>query len=180
MAIGGATFWGGVFGFVCGLAAAGCANTTGSGAAAPLPATDHPLRGSPAPGFSLTARNGASANPSDHAGKVILIDFWATWCEPCRSSFPEYEALVARYRGRVVVLGISEDDEDQGIESFARETGASFPLAWDGDKSVAQLYQISTMPTLFIVDQQGLVRFVHAGFERGDERQISAAIDSLL
>jgi peroxiredoxin len=169
-----------LFGLVCGLgAAAGCANKAGPGAAAALPATDHPLRGSPAPGFSLRARDGASANPSDHAGKVLLIDFWATWCEPCRSSFPEYQELVTRYGGRVVVLGISEDDEDSGIERFAKETGASFPLAWDGDKSVAQLYQISSMPTLFIVDQQGLVRFVHSGFERGDEQQIGAAIDSL-
>ena len=67
-----------------------------------------------------------------------------------------------------------------GIERFAAETGVSFPLAWDADKSVAQTYQISGMPTLFIIDQRGLVRFVHAGFRPGDELQISAAIDSLL
>jgi peroxiredoxin len=155
-----------------------CAPKGGPGAA-PLPATEHPLRGSPAPDFRLPARGGASASPSDHAGKVVLVDFWATWCEPCRSSFPEYQALLARYPGRVVVLGISEDDEDQGIERFAEETGVAFPLAWDGDKSVAQSYQIDGMPTLFIIDQRGLVRFVHSGFRPGDEQQISAAIDSL-
>jgi cytochrome c biogenesis protein CcmG/thiol:disulfide interchange protein DsbE len=157
-----------------------CAPKGGPGAAAALPSTDHPLRGSPAPRFSLAARGGASASLDDHSGKVVLVDFWATWCEPCRSSFPRYQALLARYPDRVVVLGISEDDEDQGIDRFAQETGASFPLAWDGDKSVAQRYQISGMPTLFIIDQQGLVRFVHSGFRPGDEEQISAAIDSLL
>jgi peroxiredoxin len=78
------------------------------------------------------------------------------------------------------VLGISEDDEAAGIDGFARETGAAFPLAWDADKAVAQRYQINGMPTLFIIDQRGLVRFVHAGFRPGDEQQISAAIDSLL
>jgi cytochrome c biogenesis protein CcmG, thiol:disulfide interchange protein DsbE len=165
-----------------GLASLGsaCAPKGGPGAASPLPQTDHPLRGAPAPEFRLSARGGTSASPSDHGGKVVLVDFWATWCEPCRSSFPEYQALVARYQGRVVVLGISEDDEEAGIDRFARETGADFPLAWDGDKAVAQRYQIKGMPTLFIIDQRGLVRFVHAGFRPGDEQQISAAIDSLL
>jgi peroxiredoxin len=156
-----------------------CAPKGGPGAA-PLPATEHPLRGAPAPDFRLPARDGASASPGDHAGKIVLVDFWATWCEPCRSSFPEYQALLARYAGRVVVLGISEDDDEQGIDDFARDTGVAFPIAWDGDKAVAQRYRINGMPTLFIIDQRGLVRFVHSGFRAGDERQISAAIDSLL
>jgi cytochrome c biogenesis protein CcmG/thiol:disulfide interchange protein DsbE len=160
-------------------AGSSCTPKGGPGAVA-LPATDHPLCGSPAPEFSLRARSGASANSSEHSGKVVLVDFWATWCEPCRSSFPRYQALLARYAERVVVLGISEDDEAQGIDRFARETGVRFPLAWDEDKSVAQRYQISGMPTLFIIDQQGLVRFVHSGFRPGDDQKISAAIDSLL
>jgi peroxiredoxin len=157
----------------------GCAPKGGPGPA-PLPVTDHPLSGAPAPDFRLTARGGASASLGEHAGKVILLDFWATWCEPCRSSFPEYQALLARYADRLVVLGISEDDEEQGIDRFAEETAVRFPLAWDADKAVAQRYQITGMPTLFIIDQRGLVRFVHAGFRPGDEHQISAAIDSLL
>jgi peroxiredoxin len=162
-----------------GAAGLGCAPKGGPGAA-PLPVTDHPLSGAPAPDFSLKARGGASASLGEHAGKVVLIDFWATWCEPCRSSFPEYQALLARYADRVVVLGISEDDEEQGIDRFAEETAVRFPLAWDSDKAVAQRYQITGMPTLFIIDQSGLVRFVHAGFRPGDQHQISAAIDSLL
>lgn len=148
--------------------------------AAALPDTPHPLRGAPAPDFSLTARGGAPASPSAYAGKVVLLDFWATWCQPCRASFPEYQSLLASYGERVIVVGVSEDDEQDGIEHFAEETGALFPLAWDADKSVAQRYQISTMPTLFIIDGSGLVRFVHAGFRAGDEASIRAAIDSLL
>ena len=161
-------------------AAPSCAVQGGAGAASPLPPSSHPLSGAPAPDFSLSARGGRSASLGAHAGKVVLVDFWATWCEPCRSSFPEYQALLARYPDRVVVLGISEDDEQQGIDSFAQETGVQFPLAWDPDKTVAARYQISGMPTLFIIDQSGLVRFVHSGFRPGDERQISAAIESLL
>jgi peroxiredoxin len=176
----GAGCWLAALAFAGLVSVAGCAARGGAATAAPLPVTDHPLRGSPAPDFSLVARGGAAASLGAYAGKVVLVDFWATWCEPCRSSFPEYQALLGRYADRVAVLGISEDDEEQGIDRFADETGARFPLAWDGDKSVAQRYQISGMPMLFIIDQHGLVRFVHSGFRPGDEAQISAAIDSLL
>jgi cytochrome c biogenesis protein CcmG, thiol:disulfide interchange protein DsbE len=170
----------GTFGLLSGLmGAAGCTPRGGPGAAA-LPETEHSLRGAPAPDFSLAARGGENASPGAHAGKVVLIDFWATWCEPCRASFPEYQALLSEYSGRVVVLGISEDDEANGIDHFANETGVSFPLAWDPDKAVAQRYQITSMPTLFIVDGNGLVRYVHAGFRPGDEGLVRAAIDSLL
>jgi len=171
--------WGGLLVGLSGVAS--CTPRGGGGpAAASLPETEHPLRGAPAPEFSLPARGGASASPGAHAGKVVLVDFWATWCEPCRASFPEYQALLSQYAGRVVVLGISEDDEADGIDHFAAETGVSFPVAWDGDKGVAQRYQISSMPTLFIIDQNGLVRYVHAGFRAGDENMVRAAIDSLL
>ena len=152
---------------------------TGSGAAA-LPVTDHPLRGEPAPDFSLAARKGGAASLSAYAGRVVLVDFWATWCEPCRRSFPEYQALLDRHGDGVVVVGISEDDEDGGIDRFIEETGASFPVAWDGDKALAQRYRISNMPTLFIIDKNGLVRYVHAGFRPGDEAQVDAAIKSLM
>ena len=162
------------------LGAGACAPRGGAAPGAALPESPHPLRGAPAPEFSLTARGGAPASPAAYAGQVVLLDFWATWCQPCRASFPEYQALLASYGQRVMVVGISEDDEEDGIARFAEETGARFPLAWDADKSVAQRYQISGMPTLFIIDASGLVRYVHAGFRAGDEASIRAAIDSLL
>ena len=160
--------------------AVACTPPGATGGAAPLPVSDHPLSGAPAPDFKLTARSGQPTSLSAHAGQVVLLDFWATWCEPCRLSFPEYQALLGRYGDSVVVLGISEDDEDNGIDRFAEEAGARFPIAWDGDKAVAQRYQINSMPTLFIIDKSGLIRFVHSGFRPGDQQQISAAIDSLL
>src|SRR5690606_8064840 len=99
--------------FSLAFAAPACTPRGGGPGAAALPVSEHPLRGAPAPDFRLPARGGASASLSDHAGKVVLVDFWATWCEPCKVSFPEYQALLARYDGRVVVIGISEDDEDE-------------------------------------------------------------------
>jgi peroxiredoxin len=172
----------GVFGafFILLAASAACTPAgTGSGPAA-LPVTDHPLRGEPAPDFNLAARKGGPASLSAYAGRVVLIDFWATWCEPCRRSFPEYQALLGRHGDGLVVLGISEDDEDDGIDRFIEETGTTFPVAWDGDKTLAQRYRISSMPTLFIIDKNGLIRYVHAGFRPGDEASVDAAIKSLM
>jgi peroxiredoxin len=162
------------------LAGVACTPPGATGGAAALPVTDHPLNGAPAPPFSLAVRNGDRASVATYAGKIVLLDFWATWCEPCRASFPAYQALVSRSGDRLALLAISEDDEEQGIDRFAEETGVHFPIAWDADKSVAQSYQLSSMPTLFIVDKNGLVRFVHAGYHAGDEDKISAAVASLL
>jgi peroxiredoxin len=151
----------------------------GKGAA--TPSGNHPLVGKPAPEFSLPAQSGAKrASLESEQGKVVLVDFWATWCGPCKASFPKYEALAKKYSDGVAVIGIAEDDESDGIKAFAAETGATFPLAWDAEKSVAASYRPESMPTSFIVDKNGLVRFVHSGFRDGEEKEIEAQLKSLI
>jgi cytochrome c biogenesis protein CcmG, thiol:disulfide interchange protein DsbE len=157
----------------------GCA-TSGAGAAT-AGGADHPLIGNPAPAFDLPAQSGGKrATLPGAEGKVTLVDFWATWCGPCKASFPKYEALKQKYEGRVVFIGISEDEDADGIKGFAEETGATFPLAWDSGKGVASSYRPESMPTSFIVDKNGLVRFVHSGFRDGDEKEIASQLSSLL
>jgi thiol-disulfide isomerase/thioredoxin len=168
----------------------GCAAGAGSPGAAngadgsDLPkSTDHALLGAPAPDFSLPMQDAKGSRELGLAsadGKVRLIDFWATWCAPCKLSFPKYQQLQQRYGDRIAIFAISEDDDNQGIAGFAGETGASFPLLWDQSKAVSAGYSVEAMPTLFIVDQNGLVRHVHTGFHPGDEAQIDAVIASLL
>jgi cytochrome c biogenesis protein CcmG/thiol:disulfide interchange protein DsbE len=163
-------------GFSSSLLASACA-----GGGASSPGGNHPLLGNPAPDFSLPAQSGGSkAALAEGDGKVRLVDFWATWCGPCKASFPKYEALAKKYSDDVVIIGISEDDEADGIKDFATETGATFTLAWDKEKSVASSYHPETMPTSFIIDKKGLVRFVHAGFREGDEKDIEQELKSLL
>jgi peroxiredoxin len=161
-------------------ASIGCTPPVAGSGAAALPATDHPLRGEPAPDFNLAALGGARANLEGYAGRVVLLDFWATWCEPCRQSFPQYQKLLSQHAKDVIIVGISEDDDDKAIDRFVQETGAQFTVAWDGDKTLAQRYRINSMPTLFILDRNGLVRYVHQGFRPGDETPINNAIQSLL
>jgi peroxiredoxin len=166
--------------FACALALAGCQGAK-SGPSAQVPEGDpHPLVGSVAPTFDLPAQSGGErASLAAARGKVALVDFWATWCEPCRQSFPQFEALAKRYGGDLVVIGISEDDEPDTIADFAKDTGATFPLAWDKDKELAGQYRPEAMPTTYIIDRNGLIRVVHAGYHAGDERTIAEQVESL-
>ena len=125
-------------------------------------------------------RSGSRVSLEKAKGKIVLVDFWATWCAPCRASFPKYEALAKKYSSDVVILGISEDDEPDEIKEFAKETGVGFALAWDKDKGVASQYHPDAMPTSFIVDRNGLVRHVHGGFRDGDEQVLEGYIKELL
>lgn len=160
--------------------AAGLACAGGIGGAASSAGESHPLLGAPAPAFELREVGGARQSLAAHAGKVVIVDFWATWCQPCKQSFPIYQRLVDRFGGGLVVLGVSQDDDSQGIAAFGSETGARFPLLWDDGKGVAKSYDPPTMPTAFVVDQSGIVRFVHVGYRAGDEATLEQEVRSLL
>lgn len=155
---------------------------TSSGPAQFPKGDDHPLVGVQAPPFALKVQSGAdNADTEALAGKVVIVDFWATWCGPCKESFPFYQGLVDQHGGDLVVIGVSEDDEPDDIPAFGEETGAKFALAWDEGKAVAKQYDPPTMPTSYVVDRSGIVRLVHAGFRQGeDEELIVNAVTALL
>jgi len=160
-----------------GLLACG-AGATGANSAADA---EHPLLGAAAPAFELDAPGGKQkVSLSEHAGKVVVVDFWATWCAPCKESFPVYQRLAQKFGSKLTVIGVSVDEDPAGIPKFAKETGATFPLAWDDGQITSKSYQPPTMPTCFVVDQTGIVRFVHSGFHSGEERAIESEIASLL
>ncbi len=152
----------------------------GGGGGASSPDASHALVGAPAPAFELRdVVGGGAQSPSAYAGKVVIIDFWATWCEPCKESFPAYQKLVDRLSGELVVVGVSQDDDAKGIAAFRSETGAKFPLVWDDGKSVAKSYDPPSMPTAYVVDKSGIVRFVHVGYRVGDEATLEEEVRSL-
>lgn len=177
------------------LAALGCAGSqTGSGESATnamesgsegsgshAGGMQHGLVGRAAPDFSIPAvSGGGSLSISALSGKVVVLDFWATWCVPCRHSFPYYEGLAKRHPGEVAVLAVSVDDEPDGIGDFVKETGVTFPIGWDQDKSIVERYRPEAMPTSFLIDRNGLVRFVHGGFREGDESGLDGMVSDLL
>jgi len=160
------------------LAATGCGKM---GPGQTSGAVEHSLVGAQAPSFDLTGYSGGAKKVAlaDGAGKVMVVDFWATWCEPCKDSFPHHQALAEKYAGQVVVVGISIDDEPGEIAEFAKKHGAKFPIGWDEGQVVSGTYSPPTMPTAYIIDKSGIVRYVHAGFRKGDEAQIDAHVAEL-
>lgn len=160
-----------------------CGEAVGGGGESTTAAgAGHPLVGSPAPSLSLATVNGKGTfDLGKVKGKVVVVDFWATWCEPCKRSFPKLQEIYAKLGGSgVELVGISEDEENSGLVEFGNSHGAKFPLAWDSGKSVAGRWQPKSMPTTFIVDRNGIVRFAHLGYHDGDETEIEKEVKSLL
>jgi cytochrome c biogenesis protein CcmG/thiol:disulfide interchange protein DsbE len=143
------------------------------------------LIGNPAPEFHAknvgSPKEMVSLRPL--RGKVVLLDFWGTFCEPCKKSFPKLERLRSTFADRgLVVVGISEDEpEDRDkISAFGDTYGAKFTLAWDADRSAARAFKPETMPSSFLVDRNGIVRFAHAGYHDGEEKELEKEIRGLL
>jgi peroxiredoxin len=175
-----------------GVAAIACAAAIGCGAAS----DDSPgaasggeggkgLVGKPAPDFAVAAvANGKGKVSLDSLhGKVVLLDFWGTFCEPCKKSFPKLQDLYTKYGDSGLrILGVSEDEADDKdkIPEFASTYGAKFTLGWDRDKNVARSYKPETMPSSFLIDKNGVVRFAHVGYHDGEEVEIDKEIKELL
>ena len=156
-------------------------DASGEGAATAVGAK-HPLLGSPAPDFAAASVNGkGKAKVKASSGKVLIVDFWATWCEPCKKSFPKLQDLYVKFKASGMdLIAVSEDDENNGITDFGSTFGAKFPLVWDDGKAIAGKWQPKSMPSTFIVDKKGIVRFVHLGYHDGEEAEIEKEVKSLL
>jgi len=166
------------------LIACGTADASGKGAETGGDA-DNGLVGNPAPDFSVKALAGGSGNVSlkSMRGKVVLVDFWGTFCEPCKKSFPKLQDLNTKFSASGLrIVGISEDEADDKdkIPAFGSTYGAKFTLGWDEDKTIAKAYKPPTMPSSFIIDKKGVVRYAHVGYHDGEEVEVEKEIKELL
>ena len=160
----------------------GDSSSTGGGAESASGA-QHELVGKPAPEFTLDTANGkGKVDLASLKGKVVFVDFWATWCGPCKESFPKLQELETKYASSgLEIVGVSEDDDNNGIAEFAQAHGnAKFPVGWDNGKSIAGQYKPPTMPTTFVVDKNGIVRFVHVGYHDADQAELEKELKSLM
>ncbi len=163
----------------------GCGSTDASGKGSESGGSDSSLVGNPAPDFSLKAVAGGKGTVSLKSlrGKVVLVDFWGTFCEPCKKSFPKLQDLNTKFStSGLRIVGISEDESDDKdkIPGFADTYGAKFTLGWDEDKTVAKSYKPQTMPSSFIIDKKGVVRYAHVGYHDGEEVEVEKEIKELL
>ena len=130
--------------------------------------------GVPAPAESPAALEGVS-------GRVVLVDFWASWCTPCRRSFPWMNAMQRKYGGEgLQIIGVNVDKERALADEFLAETPAEFELRFDPDGKLAEAFGVQAMPSSFLLDASGAVIATHAGFKTADapryEREIVEAL----
>jgi len=135
---------------------------TGGDAAALAPA---PVAGHPAPDFALETLDGETIRLSDFVGKPVLVNFWATWCAPCRAEFPDFQEASIDNADKLVIIGINNTTADQPelVDDFVAEMGATFPIVLDQDGKVSESYQIRGLPTSIFVDRDGIVQEVFTG-----------------
>ena len=139
------------------------------------------MTGQPAPDFALKSSSGENLRLSEYRGDVVMINFWATWCGPCRQEMPLLDELYSRYeRVGFTLLGVNIDDDSNRAMDMIRELGVSFPVLFDADKSVSQLYEVGAMPVTVILDKEGNVRHIHHGYKPGYEEKYLDEVRSLL
>ncbi len=139
------------------------------------------LEGQVAPDFVLRSATGENLRLSEYRGDVVLINFWATWCGPCRQEMPLLNDLYGRYqRVGFNLLGVNIDEDSRRAMQMVQELGVNFPVLFDENKEVSKLYDIEAMPVTILVDREGIVRHVHHGYKPGYEEKYLTEIRSLL
>jgi peroxiredoxin len=139
------------------------------------------MEGQPAPDFALKSSSGKNLRLSEYRGDVVMINFWATWCGPCRQEMPLLDELYTRYqRVGFNLLGVNIDDDSNRAMQMVNELGVNFPVLFDAGKEVSKLYDVEAMPVTVLVDREGMVRHVHHGYKPGYEEKYLDQIRSLL
>lgn len=172
---------------VIGLCAAATWHDCRAAKAAPAPTAEPEHRtalgsGTEAPLFSAERLDGGTLSLAALRGHVVLLNFWAVSCPPCRIEMPELESIHRRYAGRGLrVVGITEMDpsRDQALRSVA-ESGVTYPILLDPEARIGRLYALEAHPTTVILDARGRVRYVNAGYLRGEEKEIERAVQEAL
>ncbi|MEW6705970.1 MAG: TlpA disulfide reductase family protein [Pseudomonadota bacterium] len=135
----------------------------------------------PAPDFTLRTMDGPNLRLQEQRGRVVMVNFWATWCGPCRQEMPELNKLYEKYRSSgFVLLGVNVDDDTRNAASVATKLGVKFPVLLDTDKAVSKRYDLATMPSTVLIDRDGKVRYVHRGYRDGFEDLYEKQIRELL
>ena len=134
-----------------------------------------------APNFTLKSLDGANIKLSEQAGDVVMINFWASWCGPCRKEMPLLNALHKRYQPLgFTVLGVNVEQDTRLARDFLGDTPVDFPILLDAGNEVSRLYDVVAMPTTVLVDRDGNMRYLHKGYQDGDEKKYLKMVKTLI
>jgi len=137
--------------------------------------------GSAAPDFALAARDGGKVRLADLKGQVVMINFWATWCGPCRQEMPLLAQLNTKYEPLgFTLLGVNVEPDSAAAVTWLKSMPVTFPILFDTDSAVAGSFGVEGMPSTVFVDRKGQVRYIHRGYKPGDEAKYADMIRSLV
>lgn len=135
----------------------------------------------PAPKFTLASMAGPTVNLDQYKGQVVMINFWASWCGPCRQEMPLLDQLYQQYADLgFALLGVNVEENPADAERMLKDTPVTFPILFDAENTVSQLYDVTAMPSTVIVDRDGNVRFVHKGYQPGYEDEYQTQVRALV
>ncbi len=139
------------------------------------------LVGQPAPDFTLRSLAGENLRLSEHLGEVVIINFWASWCGPCRQEMPLLDQLHSKYRlAGLTLLSINLDEDAERAAEMAQALKVSYPVLLDARKQVSRAYQVGAMPLTILVDREGVVRYVAESYKPGYEKRYAEQLRELL
>jgi peroxiredoxin len=135
----------------------------------------------PAPPFTLTAKGGSSVSLAQYKGQVVMINFWASWCGPCREEMPLLESIYKKYNKLgFTMIGVNVEPDSKAADEWLKATPVSFPILYDTDSKVSKLYEVAGMPSTVIIDRNGNLRKLHRGYKPGDENEYLDSIRALI
>jgi peroxiredoxin len=135
----------------------------------------------PAPDFTLKSRSGENVKLSEYRGDVVMINFWASWCAPCRQEMPLLEDMYKKYSDLgFVLLGVNVEEDSSKANDLLREVAVTFPVLFDNTNEVTKLYKVVAMPSTILVDRDGKMRFLHRGYLPGYENEYIKQIKELI
>jgi peroxiredoxin len=137
--------------------------------------------GAAAPSFALPARDGGRVQLEDLRGQVVMLNFWATWCGPCRQEMPLLAQLQQKYEPLgFTLLGVNVEPDSAAAVAWLKGVPVNFPILFDTDSAVASRFGVEGMPSSVLIDRTGKVRYVHRGYKPGDEAKYADMIRSLV
>ena len=137
----------------------------------------------PAPAFQLSGRGGKAVDLAALKGQVVMINFWATWCGPCRQEMPLLEDIYKKYKPMgFTMLAVNVEPDSKAAEAWLGKLAkpVSFPVAFDTESKVSKMYKVAGMPSTVFVDRKGNIRVMHKGYKPGDENFYLTQIRSML
>ncbi len=135
----------------------------------------------PAPDFTLQSSTGENVRLAEQRGKVVMLNFWASWCGPCRKEMPLLDAMYQRYSSAGFVLyGVNVEEDNTDAKKLLKELGVTFPVLFDTESKASSLYNVDAMPTTVVIDKKGQVRYVNRGYKDGDENKYRDQIRELI